>query len=174
MSWHILVIGFPVKDFLKPCSAGWPSLKVLIATSSKSPSITLNISQYLFEYVFRVSPSLMDKDNKEVKGRGTLLHVIKRDPNAGMSSLKESMEPTFKPSNHLIVTGPKLDRNILHIKASFLECTAILWLKWLTCSIGSVLLLYKVNVGWVNHWGNLPPSIQQVKATWKFGWVLYS
>ena len=154
--------------------AGWPSLKVLMATSSKSPSITLNISQYLFEYVFRVSPSLMDKDNKEAKGWGTLLHVIKRDLNAWMSSLKESMEPAFRLSNHLIVTGPRLDRNILHIKASFLECTAILWLKWLTCSIGSVLLLYKVNVGWVNHWGNLPPSIQQVKATWKFGWVLYS
>ena len=68
----------------------------------------------------------MDKDNKEAKGRGTLLHVIKRDPNAWMSSLKESMEPAFRLSNHLIVTGPRLDRNILHIKASFLECTAII------------------------------------------------
>ena len=58
------------------------SLKVLMATSSKSPSISLNISQYLSEYVFRVSSSLMDRDNKEAKGQGTLLHVIKRDPNA--------------------------------------------------------------------------------------------
>ena len=28
--------------------------------------------QYLSEYVFRVSPSCIDKDNKESKGRGTL------------------------------------------------------------------------------------------------------
>ena len=71
----------------------------------------------------------MDRDNKESKGRETLLHVIKWDPNAWMSSLKELMEPVPKPSNHLIATGPKLDGNTLHIKASFLKCTAILWLK---------------------------------------------
>ena len=74
--------GFPVKDFLKPCSTGRPSLSVLKATSSKLPSISLKISQYLSKYVFRVSPSFMDKDNKEAKGRGTLLHVMKWDPNA--------------------------------------------------------------------------------------------
>ena len=33
-----LVTGFPVRDFLKPCSVGRPLLKVLMATSSKSPS----------------------------------------------------------------------------------------------------------------------------------------
>ena len=159
--------SFSVKDFLKPCSAGRPSLKVLMATSSKSSSILLNISQYLSEYVFRVSPSLMDKDNRKANGRGTLLHVIKRDPNSWISSLKESMEPALRPTNHLIATGPKQDANTLHIKASFLECTTILWLKWLTCSTVSVLPLYMVNVGWVNHWGSLLPSIKHVKGDLK-------
>ena len=103
-------------------------------------------------------------DNRESKGWGTLLHVIKRDPNARVSSLKESIEPTPRPSNHLIAKSPKLDGNTLHIKASFLECTAILWLKWLTYSTGSVQPLYMVNVGWVNHWESLPPSILRVKG----------
>ena len=71
----------------------------------------------------------MDMDNKESKGRGMLLHVIKRDPNAQLSSLKESIEPAPRPSNHVIAIGPKLDGNTLHIKVSFLECIAILWLK---------------------------------------------
>jgi len=106
----------------------------------------------------------MDKDNKEAKGRGTLLHVIKRDLNAWVSSLKESMEPALRLSNHLITTGPRLDGNILHIKASFLECTAILSLKWLTYSTGFVLPLYKVNVGQVNRRESLTPSIQHVKG----------
>ena len=73
----------------------------------------------------------MDKDSKESRGQGTLLQVIKQKPNAWVSPLKELMEPTPKPSNHLIATSPKLDGNTLHIKASFLEWTAILWLKWL-------------------------------------------
>ena len=30
---------------------------------------------------------------------------------------------------HLMATGPKLDGNTLHIKASFVEWTVILWLK---------------------------------------------
>ena len=164
MSWRMLVTGFPVKDFLKLCSAGRPSLKVLMATWLKSPSISLNISQYLSEYVFRVSPSFMDKENKEAKDRETLLHVIKWDPNAWVSSLKESMGLALRPSNHLIAIGPKLDGNTLHIKASFLECTAILWLKWLTCSTWFVLPLYIVNVSWVNRRGSLPPSIQHMKG----------
>ena len=88
--------------------------------------MSLNISQYLFEYVFRVSHSLMYIDNKESKGRGTLLHVIKRNPNARVSSLKESMELALKPSNHIMATSLKLEGNTLHIKASFLECTTIL------------------------------------------------
>ena len=69
--------GFLVNDFLKPYSVGRPTLKVLMATSSKSPSISLNISQYLSEYVFRVSPSRMVKDSRESKGQGTLLKVMK-------------------------------------------------------------------------------------------------
>ena len=84
----------------------------------------------------------MDIDNKE----GTLLHIIKRDPNAQVSSLKESMELAPKPSNHLIAIGPKLEGNTLYIMTSFLECTAIFWLKWLTCSIGFVRPLYMVKV----------------------------
>ena len=68
----------------------------------------------------------MDRDNRESMGRGTLVHIIKRVSNAQVSSLKESMELALRPSNHLIATGPKLDENTLHIKASFLEWTVIL------------------------------------------------
>ena len=57
---------------------------------------------------FQGLPSCMDKDSSESKGRGTLLHVIKRDPNALVSSLKKSMELALKPSNHLFATSPKL------------------------------------------------------------------
>ena len=106
----------------------------------------------------------MDRDNKESKGRGTLLHVIKQNPNAWVSSLKKSMELAPKPSNHLMVTGLKLEGNTLHIKALFLECITILWLKWLTCSTGFVRPLYMVNVGWVNRWGSLLPSILHVNG----------
>ena len=130
------MIGFPVKNFLRPCLFGRPTLKVLMATSSKSPSISLYIFQYMSEYVFRVSPSRMDKNSS--KGRGTLLQVIKREPNAWVSSFKESMEPALKLSNYLITTGPRLKGNTLYIKASSLEWIAILWLKWLMCSTGSV------------------------------------
>ena len=63
----------------------------------------------------------MVMDNKESKGRGTLLQVTKRDPNAQVSSLKESIELPPSPSNHLIATGPKLNGNTLHIKASWSE-----------------------------------------------------
>ena len=63
----------------------------------------------------------MDKDSKESKGRGTLIHVIKWEPNARVSLLKEFIKPVFKPSNHLIAMGPKLDGNTLHIKASSLD-----------------------------------------------------
>ena len=68
----------------------------------------------------------MDKDSREFKGRGTLLQVIKREPNAWVRSLKESMEPALKPLNHLIATGTRLKVNTLHIKALSLEWTAIL------------------------------------------------
>ena len=94
--------------------------------SSKFLLISLNIFQYLSEYIFRVSPYRMVMDNKESKGQGTLLQVTKQDPNAQVNSLNELIEPAPRPSNHLIATGPKLDGNTLHIKASFLEWTAIL------------------------------------------------
>ena len=68
----------------------------------------------------------MDKDSIESKGRGTLLPVIKREPKAWVSSLKESMKLALRLSNHLIATGPKLEGNTLHIKASSLEWIAIL------------------------------------------------
>ena len=151
MSWCTLVTGLPVRDFLRPCLAGRPILKVLMAMSSKSPSISLNISQYLFEYVLRVSLSHIDKDNRELKGRGTLLHITKWEPNAWVSFLKEPMESALRLSNHLIVTGSRLDGNTLHIKVSSLEWIAILWLKWFTCSTGFVRPLYMVNVGWWNR-----------------------
>ena len=47
ISWRTLVASLPVRDFLKPCSAGRLLLNVLMATSSKFPSISLYISQYL-------------------------------------------------------------------------------------------------------------------------------
>ena len=68
----------------------------------------------------------MDKDSREFKDRKTLLHIIKREPNARVNSLKESMESALRPSNHLIATGPRLNVNTLHIKASSLEWTTIL------------------------------------------------
>ena len=67
----------------------------------------------------------MDKDSSESKSLGTLLHVTKREPKAWVNSLKEFMELSLKPSNHLIATGPKLEANTLHIKASSFEWTAI-------------------------------------------------
>ena len=84
------------------------------------------ISQYLSEYIFRVSPSHMDRDSSESKGLGTLLHVTKRKSKAWVSSLKEFMELALKPLNHLIATGPRLEGNILHNKASSFEWMAIL------------------------------------------------
>ena len=107
ISRRTLLTSFLVRDFLKSCSVGRPTLKILIATSSKSPSISLNISQYLSEYVFRVSPSRMDMDNKESKGWGTVLQVMKRDPNTHVSSLKESIERALILLNHLIGTKPQ-------------------------------------------------------------------
>ena len=89
--------NFLVNDFLKSCLAGRLTFKILMATSSKSPSISLYISQYLSEYVFRVSLSHMVIDNRESKGQGTLLQVINRAPNALVSSLKELIEPFFRP-----------------------------------------------------------------------------
>ena len=60
-------------------------------------------------------------DNRESKGQGILLQVIKWDPNAVVSSLKELTEPSLRLSNHFIATSPRLDGNTLHIKAVFLE-----------------------------------------------------
>ena len=68
----------------------------------------------------------MDKDRRESKGQGTLLLVIKREPKAWVSYLKEFMEFGLRLSNNLIAIGPKLDGNTLHIKASSLKWMAIL------------------------------------------------
>ena len=72
----------------------------------------------MFKYIFKVSPSHMDKNSSESKGWGTLIHVIKRELKAQVSSLNESMEFAFGPSNHLVATGLKLDGKTLHIKVS--------------------------------------------------------
>ena len=137
VSWCTLVTGLPVKDLLSPCSLGRPTLKVLMATSSKSPSISLYISQYLSEYAFKVSPSHIDRNSSKSKGLGTLLHVTKREPKACVNYFKEFMELALNLLNHLIATGPRLKRNIFHNKASSFEWIAILWLNWLTCSTES-------------------------------------
>ena len=55
--------------------------------------------------------------------------VMKREPKAWVSYLKEFMEFGLRPSSHLIAMGPKLDGNTLHIKVSSLEWMAILWLN---------------------------------------------
>jgi len=68
-----------------------------------------------------VSPSRMVIDNRDSKGRGTLLQVTNLDSNALVSSLKEVIDPSLKSSNHIISIGPRIDGNTLHIKASFLE-----------------------------------------------------
>ena len=68
----------------------------------------------------------MDRDKRESRGQGTLLLVMKREPKACVSYLKEFMEFGLRPSNHLIAIGPKLDGNTLHINASSLEWTTIL------------------------------------------------
>ena len=83
----------------------------------------------------------MDNDSNALKSRGVLLFVTKREPKAWVSCLYECTEFTFKPLNHLIAIGPKLDGKTLHINASFLEWTTILWLNWLTCFTGFVLPL---------------------------------
>ena len=157
-------MGLLVKDFLKPCSDGRLTLKVLIATSSKSASISLNISQYLLAYAFIDSPSLIDMDNRESKGWGTLLHVMNQEQNDWVSFLKELMEFVLSPSNHLIGIGPKLDGNTLHNKASSWEWTAIFCLNWLTCSTRSVWPLYMTNVGWWKRLGSFAFSIHRVKG----------
>ena len=63
----------------------------------------------------------MDKDSNELRGRGTLLFVIKREQKAYVSCLYDLMEFVFRLLNHLIAIGPKLDGKTLHIKASFCE-----------------------------------------------------
>ena len=67
----------------------------------------------------------MDIDSKDPKGKGTLLHVMKRAPKDWVSFLKESTEFALRPLNYLIAIGPKLDEKILHIRASSFEWTAI-------------------------------------------------
>ena len=156
--------SIPVRDFLKPCSAGRPTLKVLKATSSKSSLILLNISQYLLEYAFTDSPSFIEMDNKESRDWGTLLHVINREQNDWVSFLKELIELVFSPSNHLIGIGLKLDGNTLHIKALSWEWTTIFCLNWLTCSTEFVQPLYMANVGWWNRLGSFAFFIPRVKG----------
>ena len=78
-----------------------------------------------FPETLHQSPSRIDIDNKDPNGNGTLLHVMKRAPKDWVSFLKESIKFALRPLNHLIAIGPKLDENILHIRASSFEWTAI-------------------------------------------------
>ena len=105
---------------------GWEA--DLESTDSHFIKVTIYLIEHLPVFVrvcLQGLPFLHDKDSRESKGRGTLLHVIKREPNARVSFLKESMEFALRPSNHLIATGTSLDGNTLHIKALFLEWTTI-------------------------------------------------
>ena len=56
----------------------------------------------------------MDIESKDPRGNGTLLHVIKRALKDWVSFLKESIEFAFKPLNHLIAIGPKLEKDLTH------------------------------------------------------------
>ena len=68
----------------------------------------------------------MGRDSRESTGQGTMVYVMKQEPNARVSSLNESIELALRLSNHLIATGPRLDENTLYIKASSLEWITIL------------------------------------------------
>ena len=137
ISWRTLVSGLPVRDFLKSCSAGRLFLKVLMATSSKLPSISYT------------SPNICPSKSSEslyhawttTAMRSRAEDVTKREPKAWVSCLYKSTESAFRLLNHLIAADPKLDGKTLHISASFLEWIAIIWLNWLTCSTGFVLPL---------------------------------
>lgn len=141
INWCIFLAGFMVRDFLKPEFIGSPTLKVLITTSSKSPSISLKSSQYLSKKVFKVSPSFISMDGKESKELRILLQVINLASNALVSFSLDPIKPSSNPSNHLTIMGPRLERNTLHMRALFLEWMSILWLKWLTCFTRSILPL---------------------------------
>ena len=87
------------QEFYQSCSVGRPTLKVLIAMSSKSPSISLNISQYLFEYVFRVSPFRIDMDNRESKGRNPTIRNKMRPKHSSelLERVNRACTQTIKP-----------------------------------------------------------------------------
>uniref|UniRef100_A0A2N9I4K3 Uncharacterized protein n=1 Tax=Fagus sylvatica TaxID=28930 RepID=A0A2N9I4K3_FAGSY len=59
--------------------------------------------------------------------------------NASAISSHECIEECSRQLNHLSFTGPKLDGNIRHIRASLLRWSAMLCLKWLICPTGSGL-----------------------------------
>ena len=89
---------------------------------------------------------------------------MNREQNDWVSFLKELIEFSFSPSNHLICISTRLDGKTLHSKASSWEWIAIFYLNWLTCSIGSVQPLYMANVGWWKHLGSFAFSIPRVKG----------
>ena len=64
-------------------------------------------------------------DNKESTGLGTLLQVINLALNALVNSSKDPIDPFLKALNQRMATGPRLERNTLHIRASLLAWTAI-------------------------------------------------
>lgn len=68
----------------------------------------------------------MDMVRSESNGFEFLQNVTNLALNALISSSYPRMDLFSNPSNHLIVVGPKLEGNILHLKASFLEYMAML------------------------------------------------
>ena len=68
----------------------------------------------------------MDIESKESRCLRTQLHVINLAPNAFVSSSKDPIDPSSRPSNHLIATRPRLEGKTLHINDLFLKWTAIL------------------------------------------------
>ena len=68
----------------------------------------------------------MDNESKESRGLRTRLHVTNLAPNAFVSSSKDPIDPSSRPSNHLMATGLRLEGKTLHINTLFLEWMAIL------------------------------------------------
>lgn len=88
--------------------------------------ILLYNSQYMSEHALKVSPLLIDMISSKSISFRTQLQVTNLTPKALISSSYLWMDPLSKPSNHLIVVDLRLEGNILHIKASFLEYIAML------------------------------------------------
>ena len=92
--FHFFVFVNPVHKLTyagdRLVSQGFPQVVLSWETAFKSADgNVIKVAVHLIihfpisiEYAFRVSPSHMDNGNNELKGRGTMLFVMKREPKA--------------------------------------------------------------------------------------------